>query len=337
MPQAIREFGRLDDAALRREVLQGAQPAVLRGVVEDWPAVREGRRSASALVAYLMRFDNGSEVDALMTRPEEEGRIFYTDDLAGFNFLHNRLPLARLIEQVLRYAAFPNPPAVAAQSALLRDCLPGFAEDNPLPLLGPDVLPRLWLGNSITTPAHFDEARNIACVVAGRRRFTLFPPEQVGNLYVGPLDHTPTATPISLVSMRQPDFSRHPRYREALEAAQVAELGPGDALFIPTLWWHQVESLAPFNLLVNYWWSGSIAAGREADSGLDAMLHAMLVLRDADPALRAAWRALFDHYVFDPTRDAAAHLPVDRRGVLGPIGPEMAERLRGRLAARLRR
>ena len=59
-------------------------------------------------------------------------------------------------------------------------------------LLDEKILPRIWLGNRITTPAHVDEWNNVGCVVAGRRRFTLFPPEQITNLYIGPLDFAPT-------------------------------------------------------------------------------------------------------------------------------------------------
>ena len=92
-----------------------------------------------------------------------------------------------------------------------------------------NVLPRIWLGNRITTPTHVDEWNNIGCVVAGRRRFTLFPPEQIANLYIGPLDFAPTGAPMSLVSLRDPDFARYPKFREALAAAQSAELAPGDA------------------------------------------------------------------------------------------------------------
>ncbi len=63
-----------------------------------------------------------------MTAPEIDGQIFYNEAMTGFNFLRNRLPLSAVAEQVLRYAQFPKSPAVAAQSALIRDCLPGFAE-----------------------------------------------------------------------------------------------------------------------------------------------------------------------------------------------------------------
>ena len=147
--------------------------------------------------------------------------------MTGINFIRNRLPLSALIEQVLRYAQFPNPPAVAAQSALIRDCLPGFAEENRLALVADNVLPRIWLGNRITTPTHLDEWNNVGCVVAGRRRFTLFPPEQIENLYIGPLDFGHTGAPMSIVSLRNPDFDRFPKFHAALGAAVTAELATG--------------------------------------------------------------------------------------------------------------
>ncbi|MBV9697883.1 MAG: cupin-like domain-containing protein, partial [Gammaproteobacteria bacterium] len=260
--------------ALRAAVAEGAEPLVLRGLVGDWPAVAAARHSGEALLAYLRRFDSGAEVDAIMTPPEEHGRVFYRDGLAGFNFVRNRLPLSHVAEQALRYAAFPHPPAVAVQSAPLQECLPGFAAENPLPLADPSARPRIWLGNAITTPTHLDEWFNLGGVVCGRRRFTLFPPEQVGNLYVGPLDYAPTGAPMSLVRLHAPDFERFPRFRTALAAARRAELGAGDVMFIPPLWWHHVESLEPLNVLVNYWWHAG-GAPLNANSGYDSLLHAM--------------------------------------------------------------
>ncbi|MGP8034150.1 MAG: cupin-like domain-containing protein, partial [Steroidobacteraceae bacterium] len=294
----MREFSGLGHDAIRREVFGSWQPAVLRGLVRNWPSVALGHRSAPAVVDYLRRLDNGTPVDAIMTPPEVGGRIFYDEAMRGFNFVRNRLSISTVAEQVLRYGAFPRPPAVAVQSARLRDCLPGFIEDNALELLDASIEPRIWLGNAITTPTHLDEWHNIGCVVAGKRRFTLFPPEQIANLYIGPLDFAPTGAPMSLVQLHQPDFERFPKFRAALAAAQTAELGPGDAIYIPPLWWHHVESLEPFNLLVNYWWHvlGGTAVG--AVSGFDALLAAIVNLRSLPAPARAAWRALFEHYVF---------------------------------------
>jgi hypothetical protein len=335
MSNPMREFRGVDAGIFRREIAGVYRPAVLRGVVRDWPAVGEGLRSAGDLARYLAAFDGGTPVDAILTPPEARGRIFYDERMEGFNFLRRRLPIAQVIEQVLRYAHFDTPPAVAAQSAPVAQCLPGLLREHALPLLHPSIEPRIWLGNAIVTPAHFDESNNIACVVAGRRRFTLFPPEQARNLYIGPLDFAPTGTPISLVDMREPDYARHPRFREALAAAETAELDPGDAIYIPALWWHHVESLAPFNVLVNYWWKGAPDAPLEAGSMLDSLLHCLVNLSHVTAEQRRGWQALFECFVFDTDPDRAAHIPEHRRGLYGEIGAEQARRIREFLAAKL--
>ena len=336
-PHPIREFSALDATAIRRDVLPDKRPAILRGLVGDWPAVKHGLDSPAALVRYLNRFDSGKPVDALLTAPEIDGQIFYDDAMTGFNFLRNRLPLAAVAEQVLRYAEFPRSPAVAAQSALIRDCLPGFAAENSLSIVDDNVLPRIWLGNRITTPTHVDEWNNVGCVVAGRRRFTLFPPEQIGNLYIGPLDFAPTGAPMSLVSLRNPDFQRYPKFREALAAAQTADLAPGDAIFIPPLWWHHVESLEKYNALVNYWWKGPIDATTKSDSAFDPLIHSLLNLKHLSPEQRKAWGVIFDYYLFGAGDDLAAHIPEHKRGVLGEISPELAKQIKAFLVGQLQR
>jgi len=333
VPAPLPEFSGLDERRIRETVIAAGQPAVLRGLVSDWPAVRRGLESPAALVAYLRGLDSGAPVDAIMTPPEERGRIFYNSAMSGFNYVRNRLPLSAVAEQVLRYAVFPRPPAVAAQSALLRDCLPEFATQNRLTLLDESVLPRIWLGNAITTPAHFDEYSNIACAVAGRRRFTLFPPEQIGNLYIGPLDFAPTGAPISMVSVSEPDFTRYPKFREALAHARAAELGPGDAIFIPPTWWHYVESLAPFNVLVNYWWHAE--RGGQTDSAFDGLMLSILNLRRLPPETRRAWAAIYAHFVFGEEADVTGHIPPERQGVLGRPSAERIRALRAELASRL--
>ena len=336
-PRPILELSGLDAAAIRRDVLSEKRPVVLRGMVRDWPAVKQALDSPAALVRYLSRFDCGKAVDALLTAPEIDGQLFYNADMTGFNFLRNRLPLATVAEQVLRYAQFPKSPAVAAQSALIRDCLPGFAEENRLGIVDANVLPRIWLGNQITTPTHVDEWNNVGCVVAGRRRFTLFPPEQITNLYIGPLDFAPTGAPMSLVSLRNPDFARYPKFREALAAAHVAEVGPGDAVFIPPLWWHHVESLERFNVLVNYWWHDKVGDGALADSAFEVLLHGILSIRALPPATRRAWGAFFEQYVFGDDPAATAHIPEQRRGMLGALSEEQLAGLRAHLAKKLAR
>src|SRR3984893_15525008 len=335
--EPIREISTLDEDSTGRKVFGSVRPAVVRGLIDRWPAVDVSRRSPAAMVEYLRRLDTGNPVDAIMTPPEVEGRVFYNEGMSGFNFVRNRLPITAIAEQVLRYSAFARPPAVAAQSALIRDCLPEFGAENRLTLIDAAVLPRIWLGNAITTPTHLDEWNNIGCVVAGRRRFTLFPPEQIANLYIGPLDFAPTGAPMSLVSLRHPDFERYPKFREALAAAHSADLTPGDAIFIPPLWWHHVESLESFNVLVNYWWHDSQGDGALADSAFDALLHGILGIRALPPATRRAWAAFFEQYVFGDDAGVIAHIPEQRRGILGTLSAEQLAALRTHLAKRLAR
>ena len=312
-------------------------PVVLRGLVKDWPAVHAALESPASIAQYLAAFDNGSPVDAILMPPEAQGQIAYNDAMDGFNFVRNRLPVSAILEQLSRYAQFDNPPAVAVQSALVDGSLPGFAAQNRMPLLDPAVAARIWIGNRVTVPAHFDESQNVACVVAGRRRFTLFPPDQVGNLYVGPLDFAPTGAAMSLVRITAPDLGRFPRFKEAQAAASVAELGPGDAIFIPTLWWHHVESLdSRLNVLVNYWWQGALETVERTASGMDCLLHALVNMGPMPAELRQSWASLFNHYVFRADERDLEHIPEQRRGVLGRLSPEAARRIRDLLIARLK-
>jgi hypothetical protein len=177
-------------------------------------------------------------------------------------------------------------------------------------------------------------SNNIACCLVGRRRFALFPPEQIENLYPGPLEPTPGGQVVTMTDIDAPDFERFPRLREALAAGEVAELEPGDALFYPAMWWHQVNALEPFNVMINYWWNTS---PQYMDTPQNALLHALLCLRDRPEQEKRAWRAMFDYYVFGPADRAGAHLPEAARGSLAPMDEMKARRLRAWLLQRLNR
>src|SRR3546814_19620038 len=84
--------------------------------------------------------------------------------------------------------------------------------------------------NRIRVAPHYDLMENVACCVAGRRRFTLFPPDQLANLYPGPFELTPAGTPVSMVDPFAPDLDRYPRFAEAGTHARGATLEPGEAL-----------------------------------------------------------------------------------------------------------
>ncbi|GGC18241.1 cupin-like domain-containing protein [Pseudoduganella buxea] len=319
---------------LTARILESTQPLILRGLVDRWPLVQAARTSQQAADAYLRRFYQGANVVAMLGRPDIDGRFFYNEDLSGFNFFPANVRLDGVLEELEDHRDDERPPAIYVGSTAIDACLPGFRGENDVDLQGRDALASIWIGNRTRIAAHYDLPDNLACVAAGRRRFTLFPPEQVANLYVGPLDFTPAGQAISLVDFRQPDLARFPRFAEAQEHGQVAELEAGDALFIPSTWWHHVEALDRFNVLVNYWWRQSPGY---MDTPTNALMHAIMTVRDLPPAQRDAWRALFDHYVFDQDEQTAAHIPPAARRVLAPLDADATRALRAQLLKRMNR
>lgn len=322
----VPEHRDVDPARFAAEIAGRYAPAVLRGLVADWPAVAAGRGTEQETADYLARFDRGMAVKAFVAPPEVGGRFGYRPDVAGYNFAVVDTNLATLLARLLAIAGKENAEGIYMGSVPAPHLLPGFEEENPLPhLAAKPTGPRIWIGNSTRIGAHFDEQDNVACVVRGPRRFILFPPEAVKNLHVGPLDRTPAGQPSSLVDFSAPDFDRYPRFRDAIAQAMVTELAPGDAIFIPSLWWHHVEAAGPLNILVNYWWSDLPA---DADSPFHVLAHGLHTLAHLPEPRREAWRALFDHYVFRRNGDPADHIPPAARSILGPSTPPLRRHIR---------
>lgn len=327
-PRPIAEYEGVDPVRFRDEIRPAGQPAVLRGLANDWPAVRAARASDEAIVAYMNRFATARPVAAIVGEPEIGGRFYYSDDLRGLNFRKGASTLGALLDGLLRNRQNERPHAVAIQSEIIPQLMPGFERENATGLVAPEVAPRAWIGNRIRVAPHYDLMENVGVVVAGRRRFTVFPPEQLPNLYPGPFELTPAGTPISLVDLEAPDLARFPRFAEAAAHARAATLAPGDAIYLPFHWWHAVDSLAPFNLFVNYWWNEAMPG---LGGGYDALLHALYALRHLPAGHRAVWKMVFDHYVFVGEEDPAAHLPPHARGILGPPTPALLGRMRALL------
>lgn len=330
----MRTLTGLDVEALPDEVLCSTQPLVLKGLVAHWPLVQAARRSAQEATQYLRSFYKGAAVEAFFGAPEFGGHFFYNDDLTGFNFRTERRPLDAVLHDIARHAADAHPPGIYVGSATVDACLPGLQAENSVNLGERSALASIWIGNRTRIAAHYDAPDNLACVAAGHRRFTLFAPEQLANLYVGPLDLTPAGQPVSLVDITRPDLDRFPKFAEALQSAQVAELEPGDAIFIPSMWWHHVQALDGFNVLVNYWWKQT---PDYFDPAMHALMLAIMCVRDLPPAQRDAWAGLFDHYVFEANGETAAHIPESSRRMLGPMDANATRMLRAHLLKKLNR
>lgn len=321
------EWRDVDLRTFREEIMVRDRPAVLRGLAADWPLVQAGRTSAQALLTYVRSRDPGHALRTLVGAPQIKGLFFFRDDLTGLNFEYSNSTLHAALGSLLTQAQHPDPPAILIPAAPC-EAFAQIASENTLSILDKPAISRLWLANQVTTATHFDMSDNVHCVAAGRKRFTFFPPEQLPNLYVGPLDLMWAGLPTSLVKVAEPDLVRFPRFADAWAVAETAELEPGDAVYIPNLWWHNVESLEAVNLSLNYWWFDGPRGGAEPFA---AMAHALLAITALSPSRREHWRRIFDHYVFQTQGDPVPYLPAERRGILGPLTPALEDYLRTQL------
>ena len=325
--RGIAEYAGVDKERFEREIVPQGEPAVLRGLVANWPVVDAAMEGDEALARFLRDAASDAPFEAWFGAPEIAGRFGYNEDFSGFNHDRKLATVDQLLDLLLRQRGHERPYSMYAGGIPIRRHLPGLLPTITVPLLDPAkaTLISLWLGNRTRTAAHWDLPQNLACVVAGQRRFTLFPMQELANLYVGPLDFTLAGQPISLVDIDSPDFEKFPRFAQALEAAQQAELGPGDALYMPSLWWHAVASLGELGAMINFWW-------RDAEppllTPLNALYHAVITMRNMPPDELARWRLMFDHYIFQDNADPAEHLPEKARGILGKRTPELVARVK---------
>jgi hypothetical protein len=320
--------------SLSAEILTSTEPLILRGLVSSWPIVRAALTSDADVDAYLRRFYHDTTITAMYGNPDIDGRFFYNEDCSGFNYTSSRVNLNMVLDALHEHRLDEKPPAIYVGSTTIDHYLPGFRAENDLNLASFDPLVSIWIGNRTRIPAHFDLPDNVACVAAGRRRFTLFPPDQLSNLYIGPLDLTPAGQAISLVDFAHPDFEKFPKFATAIEHAQVAELEAGDALFLPSMWWHHVEALGSVNILVNYWWRQS---PDYMDTPLNTLMHALLTMRDLPREQRLAWQELFRHYIFESNGEEVQHIPSNAQGILAPFTSDSARILRANLLNKMKR
>lgn len=341
--RATREIVNCRPGEIPDDVYASAEPVILRGLVQEWPLVKAGITSNENAIALLKSCYSGKPASVYFGAPGTR-RFAYTDDVSSLNFEIRKADINTMLDEILVTLADESPPIRYIASNIIDIFFPKIAEENNLPfsenyfnehpLEFADPLKGIWIGNKTLSPCHYDAQSNIACCVVGQRKFTLFPPEQVHNLYPGPLHLNPGGPAITMVDFDNPDFDKYPRYRDAIPAGQIAELEAGDAIFIPCMWWHQVQSLGAFNVLINYWWNSFPKIRGQA---MNALNLAFLSIRDRPEHEKQAWKQLFDYYIFGDNAQAGAHLPEQARGQLGAIDDALARQMRAALLQKLNR
>jgi hypothetical protein len=327
---AVREVIAPDAAALDALLAQETTPFVVRALAAHWPLVQAGRM-APQRPAHLAAHARPRAFTVSLAGPQAR-RLFY-DPAMQVNFQTVQEPLAAIWARFDAAEQAADGRLVYMGSIDIPGWFEGLEAANPMPLGDRDALASVWIGTATRVAAHNDFPHNLAVCAVGQRRFTLFPPDQFANLYLGPLDNTPAGRAVSMVDPDAPDPARHPGYASALAHAQVADLAPGDALFIPSGWYHAVDATAPFNVLVNYWWRDT---PRWLGQPQDALIHAILAIRDLPEAERQQWRAVRSPCL-SGGEAARAHLPPAGQGILAPLDATAAGRIRAFLLRSLSR
>lgn len=315
MGKVVREISAPNRSIFEETILPGGEPVVMRGLVSHWPGIGQ---PVEALFETLKSYDSGALQGTLIGQTGTGGRFHYAPDLRGQNYDQIGESISAALDRLLDG---PHPDGAYIQSIPVDRHMPQFAREYTMPLLDGSVTPRAWIGTQTTVQTHMDQSQNIACVLLGEREVTLFPPEQLPNLYPGPLETAPGGAIVSLANLDDPNFDKHPRFERALEAKRSVTLKAGDAIFIPYGWWHHIRATAPMNMLVNYWF---LPERPRLDTPYAALAIAMLCFDRLDDNARGVWSNIFNHYVFRKDGDPMAHVPDFARGLLGGI-PEGRE------------
>ena len=249
-----------------------AVPMLLDGLAEDWPA-----RSNWSIVRLRERF-----ADRTISVMATHGGRLCTDVNTGVVFQSMRF--GDYLD-VLERGERPDSYLIEAGSGWL----PELSDDVRAPEYlrkAPWQNTRFWLSAANTSsPLHRDLAENIFVQLAGRKRFFLYPPSTAPWLYSNPLR---SALPnYSRFDPENPDYERFPLARAVTPIELI--LHAGDALYLPSRWWHQVRSL-DMSTSFNFWWADGVLS---------------LVVRAAEFVKRTR-----GHEIYGLERPQRAHAPV---------------------------
>ena len=233
VPASVPRLRKLSADAFLDLFYASGRPVLIDGLADDWPATSQWSPE------YLSERIGGAEITY------QGGR----EAAADFELAKDRhtrtMPFDRYIADAIgsdggndAYITAYNSPSNRAAFA------PLMGELGPLPYLtGAEGM--LWIGPAGTfTPLHHDLTNNLLVQVVGHKRLHLLPPGETGKL-------ANTRHVFSDVHDVE-DEARLSAFPQARSARRfVVDLGPGDALFIPVGWWHQVRSLS-FSVTLTY-------------------------------------------------------------------------------------
>ena len=206
------------------------RPVILRGAINDWPALRKWTPE------YLRDVIGSATIECQGGR---EGNARFELDKDTHK---RRMPFDEFVDQIvatsgndLYLTAYNSAGNAAALAPLAADL--GTIDTLLEPSNGQDV-GMIWIGPQGTfTPLHHDLTNNLIVQIVGRKRVVMASPAETPKLY----NHIHVFSELGNLKDPQLDHSRYPKAKDVRFNEVVIE--PGDALFVPIGWWHQVEAL----------------------------------------------------------------------------------------------
>jgi hypothetical protein len=215
------------------EYVRAGMPVVATGIVDRWPAFREWR-SPSAFV------DRAGDVAVPLIHLPSNGTRYYPDVK----------PVATPLSLCLKHIFGSSPDRYYLSQVELVETAPGLADDFSFPAPDPQAAYEpvfFWIGSGgCVSRLHFDLAHNFAAQIVGSRRFRLYPPSESHRLYAS---ITSKFSPVSTLG----DTPRESFPLFDPDGFLEVYLGPGDLLFLPGFWWHQVMTDEPGIMITRFW------------------------------------------------------------------------------------
>jgi len=206
----------------------GSRPLVLTGVAANWPAMK--RWSPQDLKARFGHLNVQIQAERSADPRYEVNKLNH----------QRQVHLGDFVDQVLAGGVTNDYYLTANNEALRRPEFAPLLDDiGPLPkVCNRAELPNrssFWFGPAGTvTPLHHDTLMLFHTQIVGRKRWRFISPLETPRLY----NHFEVYSPIDLDA---PDLNRYPDFKDVTVLEVVAE--PGDTVFLPLGWWHQVRSL----------------------------------------------------------------------------------------------
>ncbi len=311
-----------------QQLCERHEPTVFRGLASDWlPEEATGRP-----LQWMASIVGHRRVPVTVVLPNDNGFVG-TGGMKRLERVSSKIGGRRTFSSVA--SSMENASAsrdgykLYVQSVAVETELPELQPYIKLPL---DKLRfkgewRAWIGTGDHHVAmHFDGRENFFCLLAGRKRFSVCPFDVLADAYVGPMEGNEYGTPASTVDPKRPDFSQFPRFRRILDRTVSVDLCAGDVLYLPSHWWHWVDSF-DVNISVNYWFVD--LADHSVRHAAATFFRALLNLRGLPDHWRHYWKTTFDYYVFQTHGDPYSHLPFDEQGFAGTPTAERFQCIRG--------